>query len=213
MDPIGSLVWRSYSLAARVARPIAVRGVARFDRRLPAPGLPLKARAVIRLLERHRPRFVVELGAGQSTGWFAAYAAKSGARVLSFDQNAEWLGDTLAAARQLGPVKGIVSAKIEHAAGARYTGEIPLEADFVFIDGPWAAKHVPCIDILNLFARGGRPKVICVDGRVATVDAIRNADLALGLGYRFRPEFIYCVRKRAWLAALAVNGQSTFIAR
>ena len=70
----------------------ALRYIRSFDPRLPSPRIPTQGAFILRLLEAHRPKSIVELGSGDSTIWFAAYAAKAGAEFTSFDQSAGYQG-------------------------------------------------------------------------------------------------------------------------
>ena len=72
---------------------------------------------------------------------------------------------------------------------------------------PSKAKTRPGIDVPLLLEAGGRPKAILVDGRIATVDAIRQA----APQYAFTPEFIYAFEKRDWSGLARSLGQSVFI--
>jgi hypothetical protein len=181
------------------------------------PFQPERARLLISLLERKRPRVVLELGSGTSTAWFAAYARKHAAKVISIDQNREWLNAAAAAAAEIGPVETVFAPVVAEAGGARYDLSLP-DADFVYLDGPSPRGLSPAPgagvvyqDVPNLLRRGGRPDVIVVDSRGATIDYMRRQGLLSD--YVHLPEFKYCLERRKWLQALRFRRQSILLKR
>ena len=132
-----------------------------------------------RLLRKHKPRTILEIGSGATTAVFANYAEETGARFISVDESEVWSGHTRSLLDSLG-LGGIVEFRIlpkridPGKMEARYEG-LPAEAfDFVLIDGPALEQDgvkyylAVCADIFDL----PRPKVIAVDMRRPTVDAI-----------------------------------------
>ncbi|MDP3802987.1 class I SAM-dependent methyltransferase [Brevundimonas sp.] len=132
-----------------------------------------------RLLKQHLPLSILEIGSGGTTPVFAKYAKETGARVVSVDESEEWAGLTAQMVAALGYAdivefvicpKRIDADKME----ARYEGLPSEEFDFVLIDGPaleqdgTSYKLAVCTDIFDL----PPPKVIAVDMRRPTVDAI-----------------------------------------
>lgn len=61
--------------------------------------------------------------------------------------------------------------------------------DLVYVDGPSVKRvervKLPNQDILRMLKAGIRPRVIMIDGRYATTDAIRSSDF--GEEYDFQP--------------------------
>lgn len=213
---MGSAFWRAYQIIRPWRERRALAFINSYDPRIPSPRLPLKCAFVIWLLEQHRPKLIVEFGTGQSTAWFASYAAKHGAKVLTIDQDARYQDEWAAVARTFGPVETIATEVSFNPDGSsQYSTSIPPDADFVFVDAPsWDVDVVPkdkrvALDVPLFLKSGGRPKVIAVDGRYATTDAIWAA--AEPLGYTFLQEFIYAHYKRRWTEAVALRGQSVFV--
>ena len=96
----------------------------------------MAAATVLTILEKTRPRLIVELGSGESTVWFAAYAAKHGAKVISFGENEDWRQKGLAAIKNIAPVDMRLLAVERTNETVRYALPIPQEADLVFVDVP-----------------------------------------------------------------------------
>lgn len=215
-----------------IARWRARRWLARYDPRLPGcweafkkrvegkvyAFHPERARLILTMLERHRPKRVLELGAGTSTAWFAAYARKHAATVVSVDQHEGWLNAAVETARPIGPVQPVLAGvEIEPGLGGRYAIDLP-EADFIYIDGPWVNVKTDMprgkgvnLDVPRLLRGGRRPAVIMLDGRTDTVDYMRREGLVAD--YDFYPEFVYCQTKGDWLGALSFRRQSIFVLR
>jgi hypothetical protein len=207
-----SRAWRSWHARTKIRS---------FDPRLPVPRIPTQGAFIITLLRQYRPKSIVELGSGDSTAWFASYAGRAGADFVSFDQSAEYQAQWIEQARTYGPVKFVVSKCVAYEDGrAHFESDIP-DAEFVFVDGPsWKyaqpgglpepsrRRKVIGLDVPRLLERGGRPKVIVVDTRFATTDAIRSA---AGGSYRFFPEFTYALQTQNWRGALGLREQTVFV--
>lgn len=175
---------------------------------------------ILRLLERHRPRHVIELGSGQSTAAFAAYAKRHGATLVSFEQSLKWQELSNSAARMVGGDEPVVisEVKVVEGFGGRYRKDIPDATDFVYVDGPaihMKADHpagkAAYTDVYDALSRGADIKVIVIDGRTDTVDYLLGHPRISE--YVFYPEFIYAHRKGHWLQALRFRRQSVFVKR
>jgi len=102
------------------------------------------ARALYEHCRRTRPRTIVDVGSGASTLALAAYASDSGARLVSFEHELPHLDVTAKAlidAHLMDHVElrcvpiGDVAAHGFRGNGYVF-GELPLDIDFVFVDGP-----------------------------------------------------------------------------
>lgn len=167
---------------------------------------PWRVLDIEKVLNEFSPKHIVELGGGSSTGQFARYVqAYEGSSLLSIDESAEWGGLTQAAMERAGmfPHPGIdliTASRLENEYGSYYQAELPENIDLLYIDGPSVMKKdgvkTANQDILMYFDRGQTPAVIMVDGRNATVDAIRghlNSSM-----YTFIPSMQYLIITRSW---------------
>ena len=102
---LGATFTRWAKAAQRTRRPWAERELRRLCPQIDsshatlssALGAPIaftyqaeRAVFLIRLLEKHRPKRIIELGSGASTIWFNLYARKRGAHVTSLEQSRTW---------------------------------------------------------------------------------------------------------------------------
>jgi hypothetical protein len=177
---------------------------------------PFKGWDVWRLLEKFQPNYIVEAGSGTTSAVFALWANINGARYVCYEHHSEWAEITENCLRESGlmgrkspvyVVKAIMDDD-DHSNG--FEEDIPIEADFVYIDGPPCklanGKKVPNNDIVRCFNKGGRPKNIIIDGRAATVDLIKAHEA--GSLYKFSPSFVYCLRNRSWMRSI-LSGEHT----
>ncbi len=193
-----------------------------YDRRLPVPRHPAEGAFILKILEQYRPKSIVELGSGDSSIWFASYAAKAGAEFVSFDQSAEYQEKWIKRAREHGPVTAIVSECVAYEDGRAHYADLIPDAELIFVDGPSWKYAQPCglpepsqrrvigVDVPRLLQQGGRPKVIIVETRFATTDAIRAAT---GNDYLLLPQFTYALQDHDWRGALGLRDQTVFVRR
>ena len=98
-------------------------------------------------LERHKPRTIVELGSGATTLVFVEYAAHSGATILAFEEQLEYvqaLGEYLEPKGAANLKAFIVPRVVECRNGeqtCRYdfewvNGDVPQTIDLLYVDGP-----------------------------------------------------------------------------
>lgn len=210
MRPIASVLWRGLDLIQKWQAPINRRNLGKYDSRLPATIYVRRAVSLLALLEKYQPRSIVELGSGESSGWFAAYASKHpGTKVLSIDEWPEWQSRETRVAQQIGGVEFQIAKKIhEPPNGWHYDIDLP-EADFVFVDGPYHQTQDAGMDVPHMLKRGLRPKVICVDGRTTGVDVLRT----MTPDYEFFPQMIWCFERNTLLPAVAMRQHSVFVRR
>lgn len=230
-DPLASVLWRILKAIEAIKKPFARMELRRYDPRLPHTIYILRAVSVVRLLEKYKPKTIVELGSGESTGWFAAYAAKNqGVRVISVDQP-NWTFDdrpapdwwdtsyqeaSTAVARSIGGVEFVSAQAIpEGDMGYRYDYDIPVETDFILLDGPFHYTHAAGMDVPRMLKKGHRPKVICVDGRTTGVDVLTT----ITPDYDFHPQMQWCFERREQgksgmlKPTLGMNAHSIFVRR
>ncbi|MFO0892543.1 MAG: class I SAM-dependent methyltransferase [Isosphaeraceae bacterium] len=159
--------WNDRWLKYKVLHPVESDMQAVIDQdprlealRLPEPNawnLTASARLVISaLIERHRPRNLIELGGGVSTIILADYARRTrfadgtSPRICSVDHDREWLAQTTADLKDRGLLDGVelIHAPVEHMKiggedfatyalpESFHENHAPGSFDFCLIDGP-----------------------------------------------------------------------------
>lgn len=142
------------------------------------------------LLQERRPKLILELGSGSTTAVFADYVRHApDSRLVCVDESEVYLGKALAIAgiedgdprfEKLIRDQMLVRDDDGKVVARRYSGDFPGNYDLVFIDGPSGSdeqgvrhKAAYSADILDIVRRHP-PKTIVVDGKFATVAAIRE---------------------------------------
>jgi hypothetical protein len=181
---------------------------------------PFKGRDLWRILEAAAPRSIVELGSGTTSAVFALWAKRTGASYVAFEHDVHWASVTENCLKQVdlldagnSRVKHVAS-RVRHDGGATgFTDPLPLDVDFVYVDGPPCrledGRKVPNDDVTRLLDAGGLPQVIVIDGRLETVDLIRAHPRASN--YRFVPSYVYSLRRGMWRDAIARSEHTLLI--
>lgn len=188
---------------------------------LGAPRQPFKGWDVWRLLDVMRPGFIFEAGSGTTSAVFALWAKKHGARYLCFENDPVWAGVTENCLRQSNligkrsPVRFVEAILDDRGESIGFKDDIPVGADFIYIDGPPCkldkGKKVPNNDMNRCLENGARPKVVVIDGRVDTVDMV-NTHSSRYL-YDFFPSFVYCLRRSLWKQSFFAGEHTRFVAK
>jgi hypothetical protein len=200
--------------------PELTRAYAAFRRQNQSgsPRQPFKGRDLWKLLDRHRPSSIVELGSGTTSAVFALWAREHRARYTAYEHHEGWAAVTENCLREAG-LRDDSSriAVVPSRVGARsestgFVEPLPLDSDFIYVDGPPckldSGKKVPNDDVVRLFEAGGRPGTIVVDGRFETVDLIRQHPV--GSTYEFQPSSDYCVHNAQWMRAIRGGEHTVF---
>lgn len=132
-----------------------------------------------RLLAAFKPRTILEFGSGSSTGVFAVYARKSGARVCTTEDNLVWQENTK---RALGELVIHVEFLLTSSVGEKgfpnrcyYVFKTDKIFDLVYVDGPpliingQADGSAVNWNIVDMIYKGLGPQYIIIDGRISTV--------------------------------------------
>lgn len=177
---------------------------------------PFKGWDLWRILEDARPRYIAEMGSGTTSAVFALYARRRGARYLCFEHSPDWAKvtrDCLAEAGLMGEeieIRAVDSREDPERPATGFVEPIPVDADFVYVDGPPCpirdGVKWPNDDVVRLLEAGGRPSFVVVDGRVETVDLIRCHPEATD--YRVQPSFVYSLRRGTLSEALGFREHS-----
>jgi hypothetical protein len=151
------------------------------------------------LLRRYQPRHIFELGSGLSTIVFAEYCYRTGAALTVAEENEAWAAHVLKVITQVhGDCPERVRILTSHTAATdgatHFLCAMPKDADFVYVDGPSSKRFgkgkLPNSDVVRGFDAGIYPRVIVVDGRIATVDLIRGHPKGVRYGWSFAPIYV-----------------------
>jgi hypothetical protein len=192
-----------------------------FDRIAEATGTKgfhvAKARDILKWLERVKPKHICELGSGRTTLVFAAYAAKNGASLTVFEQDARWGSLVKPLAQQILPELDYRLVPVaRRPLGGRFEDDVPRATDFLYVDAPYVPKadgfptktgkpaYYDAADFLKI---GGRPAIILIDGRIDAVDFTRTAALSA----EFLPSFDWAIAHRKVLPAIWMARHSSFL--
>lgn len=93
--------------------------------------------SILKLLNKHKPKKILDLGSGYSTVLFGLWAKENGAEVISLEQSQLFLGKTrkLLAEYDL-DTKVNYAPLVDTEHGIFYNYDLPDNIDFVLIDGP-----------------------------------------------------------------------------
>ena len=183
-----------------------------------SPRQPFKGWELWQLLEKHQPKYIAEMGSGTTSAVFALWAKKHGAKYVCYEHHPDWAKVTESCLREAGlvkdesPVRVIPSRVRDDQKATGFVESIPDDTDFVYVDGPPCmlenGTKVPNDDVVRLFDNGHSPEVIVVDGRLETVDLIREHEF--GKAYDFMPSLVYCLRRRHYLDATTAPEHTVF---
>ncbi|QDO96319.1 hypothetical protein FNB15_03070 [Ferrovibrio terrae] len=177
-----------------------------------------KLQDLIALLERHRPKSIIELGSGRTSCAFAAYAMRSGASYTSYEQDERWVASVNAALAHIGPAGAVRPVKVEEAErGGAFVEPILAVTECIYVDAPYVPKNrkfstftgkPAYLDVSRHLQAGFRPRLILVDGRTDTVDEIRAA-IPSGQ-YSFIGEYSWAIQRGNALHAIRLARHSVF---
>ena len=175
---------------------------------------PWRELDLLKVLDRVRPKRIVELGTGGSSAVFAAWVrGTEGASLVSYDHSQQWAELTAQALEGAGflPHSRIelrVVPMRESDRGSAYDMTLEAGIDLLYVDGPPVLRRngpTANQDAIEHLDSGGRPRAIMVDMRIATVDALRIHPAAAE--YSFTPGFIWLAKsKQARVKDLAAFG-------
>lgn len=183
-----------------------------------SPRQPFKGWELWNLLEKYKPKHIAEMGSGTTSAVFALWAEKNRATYVCYEHHAEWAKITESCLRDTDLIKGdspvkVIPTRVSDDKKANgFIESVPEDADFIYVDGPPCkledGTKVPNDDVIRLFDHGGKPRTIVVDGRLETVDIIREHEL--GKKYIFTPSLVFCLRRGRYFDVMTAPEHSVF---
>lgn len=168
-----------YTYLLRHQHPETYQVIAKIQQSSALFGGSYKYLHLHRLLERYKPRMILEFGSGSSTGVFAEYTQNENTFAWTVEDNPVWLKNTQDSMGNAADRITFILAPAENQRGnpsrCFYRFETDQAFDFVYIDGP------PLVvdgkddgtavnwNVVQLIESGYAPRIIVVDGRVSTV--------------------------------------------
>jgi hypothetical protein len=158
------------------------------------------------------------MGSGRTTFFFNLY---SGLDVVSYEQDDRWREILLAfyATELAQPPPRIVGSDVEsYKDGGRFVSLEDRKCDLLYIDGPYVNRssgklptHTgkPAYYDFERVLEASLPKIIMVEGRTDTVDALLKSSFAAH--YNFCGELTWALERNHYLHALRLSRHSTFV--
>lgn len=132
---------------------------------------------------KQQPRTILELGSGYTTVVLSHYACEFGARLVTVEEDANWLKQVLSWIPEWEQQRVHIAATVRENGGIRYRSLPELEGiDLLYVDGPSViGPPTACLDAVEL-AQRTRVSNVFFDIRHISVDAFRDVP-----GYGFEP--------------------------
>lgn len=182
------------------------------------PLYQLRLQEIDQMLNKYDVKSVREMGAGRTTFFFNLYP---GLDVVSYEQDEYWRDVLLSFYKESGssPPPKIVCGDVEcYKNGGRFVSLHDTRCDLLYIDGPYVNRkseelvtHTgkPVYYDFERILETHLPKVIMVEGRTDTVDALLNSPYAEN--YNFYGELTWALQRNRYLQALRLNRHSIFV--
>lgn len=179
----------------------------------------LRLREIDQVICRYGVKSVREMGAGRTTFFFNLFREVD---VISYEQDDNWRklllefyeeNDLPAPRIEGGPVE-------KYRNGGRFVSLEDTRCDLLYIDGPYVNQRggklnthtgKPAYYDFERVLDAGLPKVIMVEGRTDTVDAILASSYAHE--YDFSGELTWALERSRYLHALRLSRHSIFVRR
>ena len=141
-------------------------------------------------------------------------------KCLSIEQDKEWLKDLSRALKSFNINSEIYLSKfLPFRNGGKFKKLPNFKPDMIYIDGPYfplKKKNFNTFtgkpayyDFETFFLKNHFPKVIMIEGRTDTVDAILNSPFAYK--YKFYGEFIFYIQRKFFFASLSLRRHGVFV--
>ena len=176
----------------------------------------LRYHEIEKYINTYNLKRVLEMGSGRTTFIFNSIP---GVQAISVEQDVNWkdIITPLLFESGLSPDIRVFDVH-EYKEGGKFVDLPDYDCDLFYIDGP-AIERIRKFDTFTgkeahydfetLFSRGVFPKVIMIEGRTDTADAIIESNHADK--YRFYGEFSHSIERKRWLSALRFQRHSIFI--
>lgn len=169
---------------------------------------------ILQALQDIRPARICEMGSGRSSLIFSVWAERQAIEYTAYEQLEFWADVSNQATQAFSSKKHVEFCEIQDVErlGARFVKDIPPDTDFIYVDGPTLSECKGCVtysgkaaftDVPDFIRRGGKPKLIMVEGRTATVDLILAEAKKSGLKFKFLPSFYWALQRARYKDALA----------
>ncbi len=204
--------------------PAAAVDFVRFDRYLTEatktrlePLYLLRFLEIDRLIRRHAVRSICEMGSGRTTFFFNLFR---GVDVVSYEQDERWRSLLLEFYAMHGlRLPRIVASGVEkYRDGGRFVAIESMPCDLLYIDGPYVRSdqgrlptHTgkPAYYDFERILETGLPKLIIVEGRTDTVDAILASPFSRH--YAFQGELTWALERGRYTHAMRLRRHSIFV--
>jgi hypothetical protein len=172
-----------------------------------------------RLIRRHAVRSICEMGSGRTTFFFNLFRDID---VVSYEQDERWRLLLLEFHATHGlRLPRIVASQVEHYRdGGRFVAIENRPCDLLYIDGPYVGSapgklptHTgkPAYFDFERVLEAGLPKLIMVEGRTDTVDAILASPYSRH--YAFQGELTWALERGRYAHAARLRRHSIFVVK
>lgn len=233
MNALNKVLWRmQYEKSRRIplekiqpfSDPAQLAAFLRFNQYLTdktntrlEPLYQLRLLEIDRLLRKYDVHSVYEMGSGRTTFFFNLFRNID---TVSYEQDEQWRELQLKYSDENGlPRPQIVESATEsYRNGGRFVALQGSRCDLLYIDGPYISRtrskfdtHTgkPAYFDFERFLDAGLPKIIMVEGRTDTVDAILASPHARE--YDFNGELTWALERHRYAHALRLSRHSIFL--
>lgn len=181
------------------------------------PQYKLRYYEILYYITKYKVRNVVELGTGRTSFIFNII---SSIKCTSIEQDKGWLRKIISILKNFEIKHSIKFSNVVHYKnGIRFSHLPLLNPDLLYVDGPYSNKKkkkfqtftgkYACYDFKTFFDRKVFPKIIMIEGRTDTADAILESPYSKK--YWFKGEFAYYFQRNKLLSSISFRRHSIFI--
>ncbi len=184
------------------------------------PYYKLRFNEINSIIRKYKVKNVLEIGTGRTTFLFNIIP---GVKCISVEQDENWLKTIDRILNQSEIIANLhLSSVSEYKNGAKFDELPSCIPDLLYIDAPYFKKKgiskkgfnthtgkAAYYDFETVFKKDIFPKIIMIEGRTDTADAILASEFSQK--YDFFGEFIYCIQRKKYFASLNFSRHSLFI--